>query len=70
MPADPGTCDGSGRPENGTSGLTTELAWRDSLIAELRAENAAQSARIAGGKRCAEPGSGGPQTEGKARIRA
>ncbi len=24
----------------------------------------------AGGKRCAEPGSGGPQTEGKARIRA
>ncbi len=47
MPADPGTCDGSGRPENGTSGLTTELAWRDSLIAELRAENAAQSARIA-----------------------
>ncbi len=24
----------------------------------------------AGGKRCAEPGSGGPETEGKARIRA
>ncbi len=47
MLADPGTCDGSGRPENGTSDLTAALAWRDSLIAELRATGAAQAERIA-----------------------